>query len=82
MSSRRGNGWSLWSVDGEAPGDRRPGTARPLCNAGSMKFGFEQRWTTTVEQVVDLYLDEDFWRTATGFGKTSAPNVLEVTRDG
>jgi hypothetical protein len=46
-----------------------------------MKFGFEQRWTTTVDEVVELYLDEDFWREATGFSKTSPPEVLEVTRD-
>ncbi len=47
-----------------------------------MRFGFEQRWTATVDDVVDLYTDESFWRTVEGFGRTSAPEVLEVTRDG
>lgn len=47
-----------------------------------MQFGFEQRWSATVDEVVDLYTDESFWRTVDGFGRTSAPEVLEVTRDG
>ena len=47
-----------------------------------MKFGFEQRWNTTVPDVVDLYTDGDFWSSVTGFAKTSAPEVLEVTRNG
>ncbi len=45
-----------------------------------MRFGFEQRWTSSVGEVVDLYTDEDFWRGVSGFGRTSAPEVLEVTR--
>lgn len=47
-----------------------------------MKFGFEQRWTATVADVVNLYCDEAFWSSVTGFTKTSAPMVLEITRDG
>jgi hypothetical protein len=47
-----------------------------------MKFGFEQRWTATVGDVVDLYTDEAFWSSVTGFTKTSAPEVLEITRNG
>ncbi|MGI9577704.1 MAG: DUF2505 domain-containing protein [Microthrixaceae bacterium] len=47
-----------------------------------MKFGFEQRWTASVEDVVDLYCDEAFWSTVSGFTKTSPPEVLEITRNG
>jgi hypothetical protein len=47
-----------------------------------MKFGFEQRWTATVQQVLDLYTNEGFWSSVSGFTKTSAPEVLEMTRDG
>ena len=48
----------------------------------SMRFGFEQRWTASVEDVVDLYINETFWREVSGFGRTSPPEVLEVTRSG
>ncbi|MEZ5238079.1 MAG: DUF2505 family protein [Microthrixaceae bacterium] len=47
-----------------------------------MRFGFEQRWSASVGDVVDLYTDESFWNGVSGFGRTSAPEVLEVTRDG
>ncbi len=47
-----------------------------------MKFGFEQRWTATVGDVVDLYTDESFWSSVSGFTKTNPPEVLEVTRNG
>lgn len=47
-----------------------------------MRFGFEQRWTASVDDVVDLYTDESFWRGVEGFGRTSAPEVLEVSRNG
>lgn len=47
-----------------------------------MRFGFEQRWTASVDDVVGLYTDESFWRNVDGFGRTSAPEVLEVSRDG
>ena len=47
-----------------------------------MKFGFEQRWNASVADVVDLYCDQAFWSSVTGVAKTSAPEVLEVTRDG
>lgn len=46
-----------------------------------MKFGFEQRWQSTVGAVVDLYTDESFWTSVSGFTKTTPPEVLEVTRD-
>lgn len=47
-----------------------------------MRFGFEQRWTAPVDDVVGLYTDESFWRSVEGFGRTSAPEVLEVIRHG
>jgi hypothetical protein len=46
-----------------------------------MKFGFEQRWTTSVARVVDLYTDEEFWSSVSGFSRTTPPEVIEVRRD-
>lgn len=47
-----------------------------------MKFGFEQRWRSSVKKVLDLYVDEDFWSSVPPLGKLGKPEVLEVSRDG
>jgi Protein of unknown function (DUF2505) len=52
-----------------------------LCNAGRVKFEFEQRWTATAADVVEVYLDESFWAGLTGLSATSPPEVLSVDRD-
>ncbi|MCB1271219.1 MAG: DUF2505 domain-containing protein [Microthrixaceae bacterium] len=46
-----------------------------------MRFGFEQRWSASVGDVVGLYTDESFWNGVSSFGRTGAPEVIEVTRD-
>jgi hypothetical protein len=51
----------------------------PVCDAVGVKFGFEQRWTTSVEEVVDLYTSEDFWTSLHDLSKFDPPEVLEVT---
>jgi hypothetical protein len=49
-------------------------------NAAPVKFGFEQHWNASAEDVIEVYLDPDFWGTLDGLSATSAPEVLEVTR--
>lgn len=75
--------WVLQCVSGTS---RRaagfPGRTRRMCDAGRVRFGFEQRWTATPDDVLDIYLDHDFWATLDGLTATSAPEVLEVTRTG
>lgn len=46
-----------------------------------MKFGFEQRWTATVHEVVDVYTDESFWASLPPFRTTAPPEILEVRRE-
>ena len=53
-----------------------------MCDAVTVKFGFEQRWTTTVADVVELYTSEDFWTSLDHLTKFDPPEVLEVTRHG
>jgi hypothetical protein len=48
----------------------------------AVKFGFEQTWQATVQDVVGVYLDEAFWKGVTGFSRTSPPEVLEVSSSG
>jgi hypothetical protein len=47
-----------------------------------VKFGFEQRWTTSVEKVLDLYTSEDFWASLHGLSKFDPPEILEITTRG
>ena len=47
-----------------------------------MKFGFEQRWTAAVDDVLAVYVDETFWTSLTGLTRTSPPDVLGVERSG
>ena len=51
-----------------------------VCDAGEVKFAFEQRWTATVDDVVDIYLDEGFWSGLSDLTTTSPPKVLGVER--
>jgi len=45
-----------------------------------VRFGFEQRWTASADDVLEVYLDAGFWTALDGLSATSAPEVLEVTR--
>jgi len=54
--------------------------AGALCNAGRVKFEFEQRWTAPTADVVEVYLDESFWSGLTGLSATSPPEVLSIER--
>lgn len=47
-----------------------------------MKFGFEQRWTAPADDVLEVYLDAEFWSGLEGLTKTSPPEVLGVDRTG
>ncbi len=61
---------------------RRAVTAgiRGVCDAGVVKFGFEQRWTADPADVLEVYLDAGFWSGLDHLSATSAPEVLEVSR--
>ncbi len=58
------------------------GVGVTVCDAGDVKFAFEQRWTAAVDDVVDVYLDEGFWSGLSGLTTTSPPKVLGVERSG
>ena len=58
------------------------GAAHHVCDAGRVKFGFEQRWTASVDDVVESYLDESFWTALSGLSTTSPPKVLGIERTG
>ena len=56
--------------------------AAPVCDAGPVRFGFEQRWEAAADDVLAVYIDADFWSSLGGLTKTSAPTVLDVSRTG
>lgn len=58
------------------------GARRAVCDATQVRFGFEQRWTATVDEVVEVYLDESFWTGLGDLATTAAPTVLELSRRG
>jgi hypothetical protein len=47
-----------------------------------VKFGFEQRWAATVDEVVEVYLDPVFWSELTELSATRPPEVLGIERAG
>jgi hypothetical protein len=51
-----------------------------VCDAGTVKFGFEQRWEATPDDVLEVYIDPDFWSSMDGLSKTAPPSVLGVER--
>ena len=53
-----------------------------MCDAGKVRFGFEQRWTATVDEVVEVYLDPAFWAELTELSATRPPTVLGIERSG
>lgn len=53
-----------------------------MCDAVAVKFGFEQRWTATADEVLEVYLDASFWEGLDDLAKTSPPEVLGVDRSG
>ena len=53
-----------------------------MCDAGGVRFGFEQRWTATVDDVVEVYLDPAFWSELTALRATRPPEVLGIERSG
>ncbi len=58
------------------------GALHAMWNAGRVKFGFEQRWTAPVDEVVEVYLDESFWGSLSGLSTTTPPTVLDISRTG
>ena len=67
-----------------ALGRRVAGVAEPagaVCDAGAVKFGFEQRWTAPVDDIMATYLDERFWNGLDGFSKMAPPELLDLDRD-
>lgn len=53
-----------------------------MCDATQVKFGFEQRWTASVDDVVQVYLDESFWSGLADLSTTTPPTVLDIARSG
>lgn len=53
-----------------------------MCDATQVKFGFEQRWTAPVDDVIEVYLDETFWTALSDLSTTSPPTVLGIERSG
>jgi hypothetical protein len=47
-----------------------------------VRFGFEQRWDATPDDVMAVYIDADFWSGLDNLTKTSSPEVQEVSRTG
>jgi hypothetical protein len=56
--------------------------AATMCDATQVKFGFEQRWAASVDDVVEVYLDESFWTALSDLSTTSPPEVLGIERKG
>lgn len=52
-----------------------------MWDAERMKFGFEQRWTAPVDEIMDAYLDESFWNGIDSFSKMTPPQLLGIERD-
>ena len=57
--------------------------AAAVRDAGAVKFGFEQRWTAPVDDIMSTYLDEAFWKglDSSSFSKMAPPEVLDLERD-
>jgi hypothetical protein len=53
-----------------------------MWDATQVKFGFEQRWTAAVDDVIEVYLDETFWTSLADLSTTSPPEVLGIDRTG
>jgi hypothetical protein len=47
-----------------------------------VRFGFEQRWSASVDDVIEVYLDPAFWGGLTDLRATLAPEVLGIERSG
>lgn len=58
------------------------GAPHAMCDAGHVNFGFEQRWPATVDEVVEVYLDESFWTGLADLATTTPPTVLDIERSG
>ena len=52
-----------------------------VCDAGAVKFGFEQRWTAPVDDIMATYLDPGFWTGIDGFSNMAPPELLGIDRD-
>lgn len=53
-----------------------------MCDATGVRFAFEQRWSSPVRDVVEVYLDEGFWSGLTSLSTTAPPSVLGIDRRG
>ncbi len=47
-----------------------------------MRFGFEQRWEATPDDVLAVYVDPDFWGSMEGLTSTQPPTVQSIDRSG
>ena len=56
--------------------------AGAMCDATQVKFGFEQRWNASVDDVIEVYLDESFWTSLADLSTTTPPTVLDISRSG
>ena len=52
-----------------------------MCDAGAVKFGFEQRWTAPVDEVMATYLDPGFWSGIESFSNMAPPELLDLDHD-
>jgi len=46
-----------------------------------VKFTEEQKWSATTHEVLEVYLDSNFWSSLTDLSATSTPEVLDIKRD-
>ncbi len=70
----------IGSPDGNEVGGVTGRTGR-VCDAGAVKFGFEQRWTAPVDDIMSTYLDPAFWTGIEGFSNMAPPELLGIDRD-
>lgn len=66
----------------EADGTGIAGAVEVVWDAGAVKFDAEQRWTATVDEIVEIYLDRSFWEGLDGLTATSSPEVRSIERSG
>lgn len=54
----------------------------PVCNADGVEFDFVQDFAAAPRDVVDTFVDPDFWGALDGLSATSVPEVLDIRRHG
>ncbi len=53
-----------------------------MCDATGVRFEFDQQWQANPDEVVAVYLDEEFWTGLSELSTTAPPTVLDLTRTG